>query len=38
MAALYSHLCEERDAFQPKPGSRILMVDMGGGTTDFAFL
>lgn len=38
MAALYSHLCDDRDNFQPKPGSRILMVDMGGGTTDFAFL
>ena len=29
MAALYSHLCEDKRAFQPKPGSRILMVDMG---------
>ena len=38
MAALYSHLCDDREGFQPKPGSRILMVDMGGGTTDFAFL
>jgi hypothetical protein len=38
MAALYSHLCDDRDGFRPKPGSRILMVDMGGGTTDFAFL
>jgi len=38
MAALYSHLCDDREHFQPKPGSRILMVDMGGGTTDFAFL
>jgi len=38
MAALYSHLCDDRDNFQPRPGSRILMVDMGGGTTDFAFL
>lgn len=38
MAALYSHLCDDRDGFLPKPGSRILMVDMGGGTTDFAFL
>lgn len=37
MAALYSHLCDP-DGFQPRPGSRILMVDMGGGTTDFAFL
>ncbi len=38
MAALYSHLCDDRDGFHPKPGSRILMIDMGGGTTDFAFL
>lgn len=37
MAALYSHLCDP-DSFQPRPGGRILMVDMGGGTTDFAFL
>lgn len=37
MAALYSHLCDP-EAFQPRAGSRILMVDMGGGTTDFAFL
>ncbi len=38
MAAMYSHLCDERGAFHPRPGSRILMLDMGGGTTDFAFL
>ena len=38
MAALYSHLCDDRDGLKPRPGSRILMVDMGGGTTDFAFL
>lgn len=38
MAALYSHLCDSERQFQPKPGSRILMMDMGGGTTDFAFL
>jgi molecular chaperone DnaK (HSP70) len=38
MAALYSHLCDDVDAKKPKPGSRVLMVDMGGGTTDFAFL
>ena len=38
MAALYSHLCDDRGGFQPRPGSRILMLDMGGGTTDFAFL
>jgi molecular chaperone DnaK (HSP70) len=38
LAALYSHVCEEGGGFQPRPGSRIFMVDMGGGTTDFAFL
>jgi molecular chaperone DnaK (HSP70) len=38
MAALYSHLCDEQEGFVPKPGSRVLMVDMGGGTTDFAFM
>ena len=38
LAALYSHLCDEHGAFQPRPGNRVLMVDMGGGTTDFAFL
>jgi molecular chaperone DnaK (HSP70) len=38
MAALYSHLCDDPEGRRPKPGSRILMVDMGGGTTDFAFL
>jgi len=38
MAALYSHMCEQQGGFRPKPGSRILMVDMGGGTTDFAFV
>jgi hypothetical protein len=38
LAALYAHLCEERGDFRPEPGSRILMIDMGGGTTDFAFL
>jgi hypothetical protein len=38
LAALYSHLCDERGSFHPQPGSQILMVDMGGGTTDFALL
>ncbi|MCC2668446.1 MAG: hscC [Armatimonadetes bacterium] len=38
MAALYSHLCDDPSGKRPKAGSRILMVDMGGGTTDFAFL
>ncbi|MBM3946978.1 MAG: hypothetical protein FJ315_06225 [SAR202 cluster bacterium] len=30
MAALYSHLCDEKGSFQPRPGGRILMLDMGG--------
>jgi Hsp70 protein len=38
LAALYAHLCEDRAGFQPQLGSRVLMIDMGGGTTDFAFL
>ena len=38
LAALYSHLCDERGSFHPQPGSQILMIDMGGGTTDFALL
>jgi molecular chaperone DnaK (HSP70) len=38
MAALYSHLYDHKGGLQPRPGSRILMVDMGGGTTDFAFV
>jgi Hsp70 protein len=38
LAALYSHLCDERGGFHPQPGSQILMIDMGGGTTDFALL
>jgi hypothetical protein len=37
-AALYAHLCEEGRPFRPEAGSRILMIDMGGGTTDFAFM
>lgn len=38
LAALYSHLCDERGSFHPQPGSQVLMIDMGGGTTDFALL
>jgi molecular chaperone DnaK (HSP70) len=38
MGALYSYLCDQQMNFRPKPGTRILMVDMGGGTTDFAFV
>jgi hypothetical protein len=38
LAALYACLCEDRGSFDPQPGNQILMVDMGGGTTDFAFL
>lgn len=38
MAALYCHVFDEGGNFQLKPGSYVLTVDMGGGTTDFAFL
>lgn len=38
LAALYCHIFDERTGFRPKPGSYVLVVDMGGGTTDFAFL
>src|SRR5579862_1152151 len=38
LAALYCHVFDERTGFRPKPGSYVLTVDMGGGTTDFAFL
>src|SRR5713101_508273 len=38
LAALYAHLCDERGGFHPQPGGQILMIDMGGGTTDFALL
>jgi hypothetical protein len=37
LAALYAHLCED-NSFIPPLGSRVLTIDMGGGTTDFAFL
>ncbi len=38
MAALYCHVFDEGGNFQLKSGSYVLTVDMGGGTTDFAFL
>ena len=38
LAALYCHVFDERTGFLPKPGTHILTVDMGGGTTDFAFM
>jgi hypothetical protein len=38
LAALYCHIFDERAGFTPKPGSHVLTIDMGGGTTDFAFL
>ncbi len=38
LAALYCHIFDERSGFRPKAGSHILTIDMGGGTTDFAFL
>ena len=38
LAALYCHIFDERTGFRPKPGSHVLTIDMGGGTTDFAFL
>jgi hypothetical protein len=38
LAALYTHLCEDGAKFEPESGSRVMMIDMGGGTTDFAFL
>ncbi|HTE19047.1 MAG TPA: hypothetical protein VK689_11790, partial [Armatimonadota bacterium] len=38
LAALYCHVFDERAGFRPKPGSYVLTIDMGGGTTDFAFL
>ncbi len=38
LAALYCHIFDDRSGFVPKPGSHVLVIDMGGGTTDFAFL
>ncbi|HET6383824.1 MAG TPA: Hsp70 family protein [Armatimonadota bacterium] len=37
-AALYSHLCESSLLLEPENSARILVIDMGGGTTDFAFV
>lgn len=38
LAALYCHVFDERTGLRPRPGSHVLTIDMGGGTTDFAFL
>ncbi len=38
LAALYCHAFDERSGFTLRPGSYVLTIDMGGGTTDFAFL
>lgn len=38
LAALYCHVFDERTGFRPRPGTYVLTMDMGGGTTDFAFL
>jgi molecular chaperone DnaK (HSP70) len=38
LAALYCHVFDERSGLNLKPGSYVLTIDMGGGTTDFAFL
>jgi molecular chaperone DnaK (HSP70) len=38
LAALYCHVFDEGGGLQLKPGSYVLTIDMGGGTTDFAFL
>lgn len=38
LAALYCHVFDERSGFTLRPGSFVLTIDMGGGTTDFAFL
>ncbi|MCA1595029.1 MAG: Hsp70 family protein [Chloroflexi bacterium] len=37
-AAIFGHLCEQQLNLPPGQRSRILVVDMGGGTTDFAFV
>jgi len=37
-AALYNHLFEQQLELQPERSARILAIDMGGGTTDFAFI
>jgi molecular chaperone DnaK (HSP70) len=38
LAALYCHIFDERTGFRPRPNSYVMTIDMGGGTTDFAFL
>ncbi len=38
LAALYCHIFDERAGFELRPGSHVMTIDMGGGTTDFAFL
>ena len=38
MSAVYCHLCETGPAILKRSGSLVMMIDMGGGTTDFAFL
>jgi hypothetical protein len=37
-AAIYDHLCEESLILEPGRDARVLVIDMGGGTTDFAFV
>ncbi|MCA1596676.1 MAG: hypothetical protein LC772_09675, partial [Chloroflexi bacterium] len=37
-AAIYDHLCEESLSLAPGQCARVLVIDMGGGTTDFAFV
>jgi len=37
-AAIYDHLCEDQLSLKPGQASRVLVIDMGGGTTDFAFV
>ncbi|MDQ2731118.1 MAG: Hsp70 family protein [Armatimonadota bacterium] len=38
LAAVYCHLCETGSTMLRSAGSQVMMIDMGGGTTDFAFL
>lgn len=38
LAALYCHVFDERSGLRPRTGSHVMTIDMGGGTTDFAFL
>ena len=37
-SAIYYHLCEESLSLEPDESARALVIDMGGGTTDFAFV